>query len=561
MAVGRISGPLLKDNLLRNGVNLAFETNLLYLDVVNSRIGVNTQTPTYDLDVNGTTRSVNLYATTQANLATFTVTGNTISSSSNTINLTPNGVNPTVFSGTINVGNLALTTNTLSSSNTNGAINITANGTGAINLNSNVLITGNLHATGNITADGNIQFGDMPTDTISFAGEVNSNILQSNPVSTLAGALISGANPGILTFASSTGSAIQAGMLLSGGGVTAGTYIVSGSGTTWTLNQAATGTPTTASSTFNLGSNTLQWNNVYVTTANVTNYNISTFTASSITTTGTPSLTISGNTITANGTNADINFSTSGTGGVLLGNFKFYNNTITNTIANSITQLSESTYSWTAGIAPGAAATLVAGAISGTTLTFTSSSGATVTAGMVLSGGSVIAGTYIVSGSGLTWTVSLSQSATCTTATPIVMTVSAVTVGILAVGVYITSGAAVNTVITATNSQNAALTGTGAAGTYLVSPSQTVSASTAMTGVGAGYFKITGTYGVVLPSGTTITRPQLAYTEAGMIRFNSDLQLVEVYTGLSWTSIAGTGAGVTSATAQDIGVQTALALG
>jgi hypothetical protein len=495
MAVGRISGPLLKDNLLRNGVNLAFETNLLYLDVVNSRIGVNTITPAYDLDVNGTTRSVNLYATTQANLATFTVTGNTISSSSNTINLTPNGTNPTVFSGTINVGNLALTANTLSSSNTNGAINITANGTGAINLNSNVLITGNLHATGNITADGNIQFGDMPTDTISFAGEVNSNILPA----------------------------------------TTGTY--------------------------NLGSNSLQWNNVYVTTANVTNYNISTFTASSLTTTGTPSLTISGNTITANSTNADINFSTTGTGGVLLGNFKFYNNTITNTIANSITQLSESTYSWTAGIAPGAAATLVTGVISGTTLTFTSSSGATVTAGMILSGGSVIASTYIVSGSGLSWTVSLSQSATCTTATPIVMTVSAVTVGILAVGVYITSGAVVNTVITATNSQNAALTGTGAAGTYLVSPSQTVSASTAMTGVGAGYFKITGTYGVVLPSGTTINRPQLAYTELGMIRFNSDLQLVEVYTGLLWTSIAGTGAGVTSAIAQDIGVQTALALG
>ena len=95
MAVGRISGPLLKDNLLRNGVNLAFETSLLYLDVVNSRIGINTTAPAYDLDVNGTTRSNNLYATTQANLATFTISGNTISSSSSTINLTPNGVNPT----------------------------------------------------------------------------------------------------------------------------------------------------------------------------------------------------------------------------------------------------------------------------------------------------------------------------------------------------------------------------------------------------------------------------------------------------------------------------------
>ncbi len=32
MAIGRISGPLLKSNLIRDGVNLAFETDLLYLD-------------------------------------------------------------------------------------------------------------------------------------------------------------------------------------------------------------------------------------------------------------------------------------------------------------------------------------------------------------------------------------------------------------------------------------------------------------------------------------------------------------------------------------------------
>jgi hypothetical protein len=33
MAVGRITGTLLKANLLRDGVDLAFETDLLYLDV------------------------------------------------------------------------------------------------------------------------------------------------------------------------------------------------------------------------------------------------------------------------------------------------------------------------------------------------------------------------------------------------------------------------------------------------------------------------------------------------------------------------------------------------
>lgn len=66
---------------------------------------------------------------------------------------------------------------------------------------------------------------------------------------TLTSANISGATPGILTFSQSTGGAVQPGMLLSGGGVTAGTYIVSGSGLSWTLNQAATGNPTTGTYT------------------------------------------------------------------------------------------------------------------------------------------------------------------------------------------------------------------------------------------------------------------------------------------------------------------------
>ena len=59
MAVGRISGPLLKSNLIRNGIDLAFETDLLYLDVNNNRIGINTATPQHELDVSGTIRSTN----------------------------------------------------------------------------------------------------------------------------------------------------------------------------------------------------------------------------------------------------------------------------------------------------------------------------------------------------------------------------------------------------------------------------------------------------------------------------------------------------------------------
>ena len=54
MAIGRISGQMLKANLLRSGTDLAFETNLLVLDVTNSRIGIGTASPAVQLHVNGT---------------------------------------------------------------------------------------------------------------------------------------------------------------------------------------------------------------------------------------------------------------------------------------------------------------------------------------------------------------------------------------------------------------------------------------------------------------------------------------------------------------------------
>lgn len=70
--------------------------------------------------------------------------------------------------------------------------------------------------------------------------------VNATKIATLTGATISSGNPGTLSFAAKSGDAIMVGMELSGGAVTPGTYIVSGSGNTWTLNQAATGTPTQA---------------------------------------------------------------------------------------------------------------------------------------------------------------------------------------------------------------------------------------------------------------------------------------------------------------------------
>ena len=68
MAIGRISGSVLKSNLTRNGTDLAFETNLLYLDVTNSRVGIGTSEPTTALQVNGTTTTTGFTANGAINI-------------------------------------------------------------------------------------------------------------------------------------------------------------------------------------------------------------------------------------------------------------------------------------------------------------------------------------------------------------------------------------------------------------------------------------------------------------------------------------------------------------
>ena len=138
MAVGRISGPLLAQNLLRNGVDLAFETQLLYLNVTNGQIGIQTATPQYTLDVNGSARI-----------------GNVIVSSSNTGTLITNGT-----------GNIVIQSATESQ----------------VQINNDTLIKGNLHATGNITADGSVQIGNMTgSDTLSLYADIISDITPQTP--------------------------------------------------------------------------------------------------------------------------------------------------------------------------------------------------------------------------------------------------------------------------------------------------------------------------------------------------------------------------------------------
>jgi hypothetical protein len=82
MSINRISGNILQDNLVR-GADLAFQGNLLYINVQDTRVGINTATTTHTLTVNGDTNisdtlfANNLSAT--VNVSADNITANSIS--------------------------------------------------------------------------------------------------------------------------------------------------------------------------------------------------------------------------------------------------------------------------------------------------------------------------------------------------------------------------------------------------------------------------------------------------------------------------------------------------
>ena len=106
--VGRISGPLLKANLTRTS-DLAFETNLLYIDVINNRIGVKNDAPTREFLVSGDAiYRGNLIATNSASIGNINIDGptDTFSTLTGPINM----VATTNFQMTeLRTGNLAFT--------------------------------------------------------------------------------------------------------------------------------------------------------------------------------------------------------------------------------------------------------------------------------------------------------------------------------------------------------------------------------------------------------------------------------------------------------------------
>ena len=230
MAIGRITGQMLSANLARSGTDLAFETNLLVLDVTNSRVGVGTASPATTLHVNATDAlrlpsgndaqrpgspangdirynstgsTIEGYANgAWANLASGSelvdADGDTsvnveTSSDADEIHLSTGGDQTAIFrSATTQLGvtQISNTASTITGLTTNGDITITPNGTGevvlskvniaageidgtAIGANSastgaftSITATGNATISGNLTVNGTTTTIDSETLTI-----------------------------------------------------------------------------------------------------------------------------------------------------------------------------------------------------------------------------------------------------------------------------------------------------------------------------------------------------------------------------------------------------------
>jgi hypothetical protein len=153
------------------------------LDVVNSRIGIKTSSPATDLDVNGHIRSTNITVDTQLNIGDLHFTGNTITSDSNTIIFAAAAGEATVYHSRLQIDDLQLQGNTISTTVSNSSIEIDPNGTGTVNITANTNITGNLavtgnvNATGNVVIGGNIQIGDALTDNVVINASIRSDLV------------------------------------------------------------------------------------------------------------------------------------------------------------------------------------------------------------------------------------------------------------------------------------------------------------------------------------------------------------------------------------------------
>ena len=182
--LGRIKGTDLSPNLLRQGVDLAFDTDLLYLDVSTQKIGINTDSPTHDLTINNTYKTDIIDSVNRINVGNIIIDkAGYFTTTVGPIEVRPTGPDGATYTGLVVVSNdIKIDDNVISSINTNTNIEFRTSGTGEHELLANTNITGNLNISGNVQVDGNLRsfstitIGDTAFDTVTISTDFNQNI-------------------------------------------------------------------------------------------------------------------------------------------------------------------------------------------------------------------------------------------------------------------------------------------------------------------------------------------------------------------------------------------------
>jgi len=212
--LGRIGGQVLTDNLLRAGVDLAFETDLLYLKVTPvvagalsspnfedgdpnfgkplstslpaAGIGINTDVPLYNLDVNQNIVSTDVTVQTQLSIDNIIINApNTFTTSVGGIDIFIAGSD--IFHDRLTTANLEINDNYIASFS-NANITLDPSGSGIVQIIADTNIVGNLvvgtslspkniNISGNLSKQGNLILGDQTLDTITVNTDFSQSII------------------------------------------------------------------------------------------------------------------------------------------------------------------------------------------------------------------------------------------------------------------------------------------------------------------------------------------------------------------------------------------------
>ena len=189
--LGRISGPLLTNNLVRNGTPLTFrngplDADLLFIGVTNDRIGINTTGPAFSLHVDGDT---NINGSTIIDGISAKIgnvifnTSGTVSSQVGPIIIAPTGADAYIQYGKVLNTELEIKDNYIKSTSLDTDIILDANAAGKVvflsdaSVSNGLQVNGDVGVVGNVRLDGMFYVGDNPVDTVVIAPDFTQSII------------------------------------------------------------------------------------------------------------------------------------------------------------------------------------------------------------------------------------------------------------------------------------------------------------------------------------------------------------------------------------------------